>query len=98
TRMYTTISPDEMTVDPLFHTHDTTAVSNVNQVVRALGRDASSAYQVGEDWVVELTQDGSWPKFGEGMPYAWRIEEYATDGEVIELVDFSEEIEEALEA
>lgn len=98
TRLFTTISPDEMTVDPLFHPHGTEPVSNFNQVNRALGAGASSAYQVTQDWVVELSADGSWPDFDGDMPAALRIEEYQPDGDVIELVDFSDDIEASLEA
>lgn len=98
TRLFTTISPDEMTVDPLFHPHGVEPVSNFNQVNRALGDGASSAYQVTNDWIVELSADGSWPDFDGDMPAALRVDEYQPDGDVVDLVDFSDEIEAALEA
>jgi len=97
TRMLTTISPDEMTVDPEFHPYGTEMVSNFNQVQRALGDGITSAYLVAPDWVVELDQDGTWPEF-EDMPAALRIEEYQPDGDRLELVDFSEDIAAAIEA
>jgi hypothetical protein len=97
TRMLTTISPSEMTADPEFHAHGTEMVSNFNQVTRALGDGITSAYQVTPDWIVELDQDGAWPEFDD-MPAALRIEEYQPDGDRIELVDFSEDIEAAIDA
>lgn len=99
TRLFTTISPDEMTLDPLFHEQVGLDPVNNNRLVRrAFGAGATSAYQVTDDWIVELSRDGEWPEFAGEMPFALSIEEYAPGEDPVELVDNSDAIEEALDA
>lgn len=98
TRLFTTISPDEMTVDPTFAAYgELPAVPNRNIVTRAFAGDGSSAYALNDEQFVLLGPDGMWPSFDDEMPYALRIEELTGSREWIELVDNSDTIAEELE-
>jgi MYXO-CTERM domain-containing protein len=93
TRMFTTISPAEMTVDPEFLEHDglpTVRVSgsSVQRVTCAGARGVA----LPDGRQVALTPTGTWPGFSALMPFAERIEEYPPVGDAIVLVDNTERI------
>src|SRR5262249_48082617 len=79
TRMFTTISPVEMTQDPEFWEHD--GLANVNASGRAVQRitctnDFGMILPDGRQ--VALTPQLSWPGFTSDMPWAERIEEFTS--------------------
>ncbi len=71
TRMYTTISPGEMTVDPIFHGHPgLPEVDNRTQIAtEALHCDGSSAVTLPDGRVVFLPAGAPWPDFQTEMPW-----------------------------
>jgi hypothetical protein len=81
TRLFTTISPKEMTEDPLFG--DSTGLADVPQL-----RMASPLCRGNGDGGVDLPDgrhvrpdaQGAWPTFGTDMPWAERIEDYSDPG------------------
>ena len=105
TRMFTTISPSEMTVDPEFvDTHE--ALKSTSQTDVASGRVATRQLQC--DNISQLTTVGTrqvaptktpavWPSFPE-MPAAERIEEYQESGAKVVLVDNTRAIDDQLAA
>jgi MYXO-CTERM domain-containing protein len=98
TRMYTTISPHEMTVDPMFH-------QNAELTDAPLANVATQQCVCDEDAVVSLP-DGrlvyaplaDFPSFGDDMPYAEHIETIPPVGAPIVDVDNTALIDELLAA
>ncbi len=89
TRLFTTISPAEMTEDPLF-------VARANLTLESVATFRSATSYVpcsGPDEVTlpdarEVLYDGIlWPGFSSEMPWVERIEEVPASGDVIVLVD-----------
>ena len=82
TRLYTTMSADEMTLDPIFDFNgDLDDVSNVHTAQQHLSC-------TGSDWRVEFpqgvvrgTQQGVWPVAIDDQPAALKILEYAKKGQ-----------------
>jgi MYXO-CTERM domain-containing protein len=88
TRLYTTISPTEMSEDPLFHARpDLPEVSNRAIADRRMAGSGNMAMVTPEAHTVALQADGTWPAFDARMPWAERIEEIPISGAPIELVD-----------
>jgi MYXO-CTERM domain-containing protein len=97
TRMFTTISPAEMTIDPEFVARPDLSNENVTAFQNATRRttcSGSSAMLLPDGREVALP--GSWPTFSSLMPWAERIEEVPATGPVIVLVDNTDEIDEQL--
>jgi hypothetical protein len=102
TRMYTTISPHEMTQDPFFHENadlpgiDLTAVAaSIN--VPCGGQQSASVPSTGTTSFSFAALDlSTWPMF-EDMPAAVRVEEIPEVGAPITLIDNEAAILEALE-
>jgi MYXO-CTERM domain-containing protein len=96
TRLYTTMSAAEMTVDPLFtYNSDLLPVSNIHTAERII--ECSSGYFIdGAPWRIELPQGGvirggpgqlgSWPTDFDGQPANRRIlrQSESGDGQVLE--------------
>jgi hypothetical protein len=98
TRLYTTISPVEMTEDPLFHERaDLPDVTNRVVADRRVGGSGAIGMITPEGRAIALEQDGSWPAFDASMPWAERVEEIPASGPVLELVDNATLIELLLE-
>ncbi len=106
TRMYTTLSPDEMTLDPLFTFNaDLTDVSNVHTADRVIECN-SSVSQFDAPWRIELpqggvvrgigAQTGTWPDFG-ALPPNRRILRSGASGAGKVLEDNSTKIGSALD-
>ncbi len=100
TRMYTTISPHEMTEDPLFHRNpDLADVSNQASATRV------TSCEGGPDWfefpdgrIVALESDGTLPDFvDEHMPAAMRIEQVPMAGAPQVETDHADEIDRRLD-
>ncbi|WP_106094641.1 DUF2330 domain-containing protein, partial [Enhygromyxa salina] len=91
TRLNTTISPGEMTLDPTFHANadlpdvGSTVITTTEQVL--CGGDSLFRVQVeGEEMPVCVPEGGSYPGW-EGMPYALRIEKVPEMGPPQVVVD-----------
>ena len=80
TRLYTTISPQEMTEDPFFHENASLpAVDLTSQVAtRTVTCEGGSSWSLPGGWVVNA--DGSWPTWPATMPAALRIEAIPPEG------------------
>ncbi len=97
TRLYTQISPHEMTEDPIFVPSPQRTYEQVQTTYFAndlLTCACADEMELPDGRVVE--HGGSWPLFSSAMPWAERIEEVAVDGETIVLVDNSAAIDEEL--
>jgi hypothetical protein len=93
TRLYTTISPSEVTVDPeLVARKDLPDVSNQ---LRATQTNACnfSWFEVPNKYKVNVGQKNSWPIFTNQMPYVERIVEYPETGDPIVFVDNHDKID-----
>ncbi|MCB9754624.1 MAG: DUF2330 domain-containing protein [Myxococcales bacterium] len=99
TRMYTTISPGEMTEDPLFHQNpdlgDVTASLTAQRSVLCSG-DAVVTLPDGRE--VFVPGNATWPTFDDEMPYAEDIETTLMQGAPMTLVDNTEVIDQKIEA
>ena len=101
TRMFTTISPHEMTLDPTFQpAPDLRDVGNVSvATVECVECEADlDAIATLADGRQIYLDDATWPAFDAGMPYAERIEEIPPKGAPIVVVDNRPLIDEALDA
>lgn len=77
TRLITTISPDEMTVDPEFHeAQGLPDVINTRQVATTTSHcDGFTTAALPDGRRVEIPAGGSWPAFDPAMPFAERVED-----------------------
>jgi hypothetical protein len=94
TRMFTTLSPVEMDLDPEFLERD--GLDNVPQInVQAIQRvtcDSRAGMVLPDGRNVGLISQGTWPRFSNTMPWAEKIDEIQAD-KVIHLVDNTAKIE-----
>ncbi len=97
TRLYTQISPHEMTEDPIFVPSPERTYEQVQTTYFASDLLTCSCADEMElpDGRVVLHQ-GAWPLFSSAMPWAERIEEVGVDGETIVLVENTAAIDEEL--
>ena len=94
TRMFTTISPAEMTEDPEFEAMPNLPTRTLNNVgVRRITCSGASAMTLPDTRSVALTPTSSWPGFTSDMPWAEKIEELPAK---IVLVDNTARINELL--
>jgi MYXO-CTERM domain-containing protein len=99
TRMFTTISPGEMTEDPEFFEHDGLPnVKNSGSAVRRITCSGASGMTLPDNRPVALTPQSAWPGFASDMPWAERIEEFAASGDPLLLVDNTQKINSLLKA
>ena len=101
TRMFTALSPAEMTLDPTFHARADLSNEQVNDLrvfaTRRTACNGRSAMILPDTREVALAPPGTtWPIFSSAMPWAERIEEVPLTGAVIELVDNTEVIDREL--
>ena len=100
TRLFTTISPGEMTVDPIFHPHpDLPPVPANRNAIRKYPceLDGWSIIVLPDGRELFLPEDASWPQFTEEMPWEEDIEELMEGiGAPIAIVDNTEKIDELL--
>ncbi len=101
TRMYTTISPHEMLVDPMFHTNpDLPDVSNNRSADMLFPCEGSNKVVFADERELLLSEDGNWPVFDGDieMPFAKTIATAPPAGDLQVEEDNSEKIDEALAA
>jgi hypothetical protein len=99
TRMYTTISPQEMTVDPMFHGHpNLPEVDNRNQFAdQATFCTGDSAVTLPDGREVYLPAGSAWPEFSDEMPWVEDTEEMPIGGmPPIPLIDNTAQIDQIL--
>ncbi|MDD9969973.1 MAG: DUF2330 domain-containing protein [Myxococcales bacterium] len=100
TRLYTTMSPEEMTEDPVFDFNpDLPAVNNVHTQERLVGCTFTGPWRVEfEAGVVRGTTVGTWPMEVEtaDMPAALRISMVGTSGPPTVMIDNADKIRQAL--
>jgi len=99
TRLFTTLSPDEMLADPTFaragdELGDVTGARSATIVQECDGRRTASLTG-GHD--VNLGLGSIWPELDPEMPYAERIEQYDEQGELAGEIDNGDKIDELLE-
>ncbi|MEZ4427686.1 MAG: DUF2330 domain-containing protein [Nannocystaceae bacterium] len=88
TRMYTTISPGEMTVDPFFHENPQLPdVSASRAAVRRNLCTGDAVVRIPDGREVYVPQGEGWPAFVDELPYEEDIEETMQSGAPVSLVD-----------
>ncbi len=99
TRMYTTISPAEMTFDPFFHQNpDLQDVDLTNQVAtQRITCDGSAIWTLPDGREVFSPSQGNFPDFPSEMPWEEEIEEAPAIGPTIDIVNNTELINVQLE-
>jgi MYXO-CTERM domain-containing protein len=102
TRMYTTISPSEMNLDPIFRSNATLPeVPNVRIAAQTTHCDGSVSVDLpdGRQVFFPVGEPLVWPEFQDEMPWDEDIDQdgMAQDAPLIKLVDNTEKINELLE-
>ena len=96
TRLYTTISPQEMTEDPLFHENpDLQDVDNTLTATRVFTCEGPDYIELDDGRRMALDPNGDLP---DAMPWAAAIEEVGPAGAPMLLVDEQDAIEDSREA
>jgi MYXO-CTERM domain-containing protein len=103
TRMYTTMSPHEMTEDPMFHTNlevpDVDNTSRIATFFASCGGGELEMQSIGLDVDVQVQSLTEWPDIApEQMPWAMRIEVVPPSGAPMVLVDNQMSIEMLVDA
>jgi MYXO-CTERM domain-containing protein len=99
TRMYTTISPGEMTEDPLFHQNANLPDVPARRIAtRRTLCTGDSVWTLPDGREVFLPQGAPWPTFSNEMPWEEDVEEIAEQGAPLALVDRTAEIDAILAA
>ena len=95
TRMYTTISPGEMTVDPFFYQNaDLPDVDLTNQIAsRNVLCEGGAVWTLPDGREVYAPSSNSWPTFPKELPWEEEVQEIAERGGPIALVDNTELID-----
>lgn len=93
TRMYTTMSPGEMTADPFFYENpDLQDIDLTAQFAQqGTGCDSSVIWTLPDDRVV-YSPDGSWPDFDDEMPWEEEVAEMMQAGAPMVLVNQTDTI------
>ncbi|MBC8072442.1 MAG: DUF2330 domain-containing protein [Deltaproteobacteria bacterium] len=100
TRLYTTISPHEMTEDPLFHTNDELPQVGASRIATFFASCSGDTQMrgIGIAPAVETQGTAVWPDiFPAEMPWALRIETVPITGAPLVLVDNTTAIEELVQ-
>ncbi|MFO7564535.1 MAG: DUF2330 domain-containing protein [Enhygromyxa sp.] len=103
TRMYTTISPAEMNVDPMFRINTALDdVPNIRFANQTNHCDGSATVRLpdGREVLFPDATDMTWPEFGDEMPWEEDVdqENMADNAPLVNLVDNTEEIDHLLAA
>ncbi|MCA9692620.1 MAG: DUF2330 domain-containing protein [Myxococcales bacterium] len=99
TRMYTTISPGEMTIDPFFHENPQLGdVANVRSATSNTLCNGNQIVTLPDSREVYVPLGQGWPAFIDELPYEEDIEEVMASGAPINLVDNTALIDAKLKA
>ncbi len=103
TRLYTTISPGEMTEDPMFHENgELEDVTNQQGAVQRILCNGDSVYILPDGRQVYLPQGANWPDFDSepawSMPSDEEVQEVMSAGAPVVLVNNTQAIDDALAA
>ncbi len=92
TRLYTTLSPAEMTVDPVFHETADMPPVDLRSVLASVFTPCSGATTVTLEGLpsFDVKQFQTWPEFSPEMPWAWRVEQVPPSGSPQVLLDNNE--------
>lgn len=94
TRMATTISPHEMTDDPIFHGNaDLPDVPSRRTAERLIRCNGDSVFTLPDAREVYLPQGAAWPAFQGEMPWVEAVERIPTQGAPMQLVNNTEQID-----
>lgn len=94
TRMYTTISPGEMTVDPLFHQNSSLPdVAASRTATRRVVCNGDEVWTLPDGREVYLPAGAPWPEFEAEMPWEEDIDEVPDSGAPFVVVDRTAEID-----
>lgn len=97
TRMYTTISPEEMTKDPMFHTNpDLEEVMNVRTATNRQLCNGDSIWTLPDGREVYIPQGDPWPNIGGDAYWEEEVDEMPNAGPPMALVNNTEAIDLAL--
>jgi hypothetical protein len=99
TRMYTTLSPEEMIVDPTFvENPDADTKTRLEHMgLAATWCDGTRVFRLPDDRLVRILDPSTWPAFPE-MPAYERVEQWGLAGAPIVVEDRRREIDRALQA
>jgi hypothetical protein len=81
TRLYTEISPEEMTVDPQFLKRPDLAPVSQRQVASSSCGGGGGDVTLPDGLLVKLDDQGAWPSFTDKMPWALSVIDYSESGE-----------------
>ncbi len=89
TRMYTTISPAEMTADPFFWENPKLPEVDLTQslATRRILCNGDALWTLPDGREVYVPNDGSWPVINEEMPWEQEVAEMPNSGAPLSLVD-----------
>jgi len=94
TRLFTLISPEEMTVDPEFHERaDLPPVPATRIATQNTRCDGTTVVTLPDGREVWLGSSTSWPTWSPSMPWAMVIEDIPVMGDIIRLVDNTQAID-----
>jgi len=97
TRMYTTISPDEMTKDPMFHINaDLEEVTNIRTATNRQLCNGDSIWTLPDEREVYIPQGEAWPNIGGDDYWEEEVDEMPNAGPPMALVNNTEAIDLAL--
>jgi hypothetical protein len=98
TRMYTTISPDEMQDDPIFRPNpDLEDVLNLRNATRLVRCDGHATWTLPDGREVFVPNNGPWPDFEAELPYEEEVQQASIKGAPMTLVNNTAAINTALE-
>ncbi|MEM7152379.1 MAG: DUF2330 domain-containing protein [Myxococcota bacterium] len=99
TRLYTTISPHEMTEDPIFHAReDLDEVPNMRIADRRIRCSGDSVFNLPDGRQVFVPNGRDWPEFPAEMPWEEEVSEIPMAGAPMTLANNTEQIDAMLEA
>jgi len=97
TRMYTTISPDEMFEDPIFRQNPNLAeVPALQQATRLVRCDGHATWTLPDGREVFVPNNGAWPDFDVELPYEEEVQTTSIKGAPMTLVNNTAMINKAL--
>jgi hypothetical protein len=98
TRMYTTISPDEMMEDPIFRQNpNLDEVPALRQATRLVRCDGHATWTLPDGRVVFVPNNGAWPDFEVELPFEEEVQSTSIKGAPMTIVNNTAAIQKALD-